>query len=181
MENNVNKIIQKRKNRAVLKRKRFAFVKKIITIAIVLTIVMFFVFGITTTHGVDMSPAVKDGDIVVYFRINSNYACGDIVVFKHNGKDYVSRIAAVKGDILSKGNNGRLIFNERIHPINKDEGLFYETSARRKINYPITIKDNEYFVLGDKRDTAEDSRYFGVIKKSQIKGKVFSLIRKRGL
>lgn len=181
MQNDVNKIIQKRKNTAILNRTRFAFIRKIGVIAIIVLLLFSFVFGVTTVHGVDMTPAIKDGDIILYFRINSGYNNGDVVIFENKGKDYVSRIAATGGDILKKGTNEQLIFNGRMHPIHKDEGLFYTTMARDNIKYPVTIMKNEYFVLGDKRNTAEDSRTFGKITKSQIKGKVFTFIRKRGI
>ena len=181
MENNVNKIIQHRKNTARLKRIRFGFFKKITVIVAVCVLVFSLVFGITNVHGVDMSPAIKDGDIAVYLRLGSDYNNGDIIVFEQDGKDYISRIAATSGDELKEANNGELVFNDRLHPINKDEGLFYKTMARRKIKYPIRLGEGEFFVLGDKRDSAEDSRYFGIIKREQIKGKVFTLIRKRGL
>ncbi len=37
---------------------------------------------------------------------------------------------------------------------------------------PLTLKDGEYFLLADKRCSSIDSRFWGTIKKSNIKGKV---------
>ena len=36
----------------------------------------------------------------------------------------------------------------------------------------ITLKSDEYFILGDNRLISKDSRYFGPIKEKEIKGKV---------
>ena len=36
----------------------------------------------------------------------------------------------------------------------------------------ITLKEDEYFVLGDNRNNSKDSRFFGSVEKSQIIGKV---------
>ena len=36
--------------------------------------------------------------------------------------------------------------------------------------FEITLDDDEYYVLGDNRGKSADSRYFGPIKKEQIKG-----------
>ena len=33
---------------------------------------------------------------------------------------------------------------------------------------PITLGDDEYFVMGDNRPVSKDSRYVGPVKKSQI-------------
>lgn len=181
MLNPVNEIIQHRKDRAILKRTRFGFFQKIATIGIVLVLLLSYVFGITTVHGVDMSPALKDGDIVFFVRLGHEHANGDILVYEQGGKDCVSRVGATAGDTLRKGTNGQIVFNERLHPMAPDEGLYYKTMARDEIKYPITLDKGELFMLGDKRDTAEDSRSFGVISEKQVKGKVITFIRKRGL
>ena len=34
-----------------------------------------------------------------------------------------------------------------------------------------TLGDNEYFIMGDNRGNSTDSRYFGSVKKSEIKGR----------
>ena len=49
------------------------------------------------------------------------------------------------------------------------------------IDYPVTLREGEYFVLGDRRDEAKDSRDFGPVKTDKIKGKVFSVIREKNI
>jgi len=34
----------------------------------------------------------------------------------------------------------------------------------------VTLKEDQYFVMGDNRDNSEDSRFFGPISRSQIIG-----------
>ena len=38
--------------------------------------------------------------------------------------------------------------------------------------FAFTLSDDEYFILGDNRLISKDSRYFGLIKESEIKGKI---------
>jgi type IV secretory pathway protease TraF len=40
----------------------------------------------------------------------------------------------------------------------------------------ITLKENEYFVLGDNRELAMDSRYYGPVSADLIEGPVRKLI-----
>ena len=38
---------------------------------------------------------------------------------------------------------------------------------------PYTLKEGEYWVLGDNRDNSADSRFFGPVQLNDIKGKLF--------
>ena len=35
---------------------------------------------------------------------------------------------------------------------------------------PVTTPDGQYFMIGDNRDNSEDSRYWGFLPKSHVKG-----------
>lgn len=83
-------------------------------------------------------------------------------------KIIVKRIIGVPGDTLEFYNNKIYINGSLLdEPFVKDVDNLY-------LNYKITIPQNKYFVLGDNRDTSYDSRYFGLVDKSSIQGKVIS-------
>ena len=45
-----------------------------------------------------MKPAIKDSDLVLYYRLDKNFVSGDVVVFKKNNRIMMSRVVAVAGD-----------------------------------------------------------------------------------
>ena len=49
------------------------------------------------------------------------------------------------------------------------------------VNYPVTLGENEYFVLGDYRTASKDSRVYGPIKTDDIKGEVILVLRRKNL
>ena len=64
-----------------------------------------------------------------------------------------------------------------------DENDIYYSTPRYEsgITYPVTLAENEVFVLCDYREGAKDSRYFGPVSKSEIKGKVITIVRRSNL
>jgi signal peptidase I len=46
--------------------------------------------------------------------------------------------------------------------------------------YPLSLGDGQYFVLGDGRAQAVDSRELGPIGTNEVEGKVIALLRLRG-
>ena len=73
-----------------------------------------------------------------------------------------------------------LTVNGNIQTVQKRSGLYDETYAGDK-DISGEIGQKEYLILGDSRETAEDSRAFGLIPRKAIKGKVFTIVRRRPL
>lgn len=138
-----------------------------------------FFFQHTTVHGVSMQATLSDGDQLLINKIayNSNDPVqNDIVLFKApSGDYYIKRIIAIPGDKIEIKKNGYIYIND--NRILYDYG--YETIDDGGIaSSPITLKEDEYFMLGDNRNFSTDSRdpSVGIISRDKIIGKAFFCI-----
>lgn len=140
------------------------------------------VFGITTVETNDMYPAVRQGDIAIYYRL-AEPMNSDIVLYDTGDKTRIGRVQATEGTSIDKTKGGKITMDGNLQPKQERLGLYYETYASDsdKMIYPSQVPTDSYFVLGDCRQESKDSRLYGYINKSNIKGKVFTILRRRTL
>lgn len=139
-------------------------------------------FGMKTVEGNDMYPAIRDGDVVVYYR-HADYMNNDAVMLLENNKNIVGRIQATSGSMIAVTDDNQITVDGNIQPVQARAGIFSSTKSDPDSNvcYPLEIGSDEYFILGDNRESAYDSRNLGSIRSSDIKGKVFIVIRRRSI
>jgi signal peptidase I len=155
-----------------------AFLIKLVTVCLALWFVFTFVFGIRQMHGETMYPRLRDGDLILYYRLQQDYAVGDVVVCEADGQTRIARIVAQGGDVVEVNENGELLVNGNV----QDEEIFYPTEADSiGITYPYTVEEDSYFLLCDYRTISVDSRYYGAVSKTDFCGKVITLLRRRGI
>lgn len=149
-----------------------------IAIFLILLLIMFlFVFGIYRCDDNMMAPAFKDGDLAVYYRLQNVYQSSDIVVVEKNREMQIRRIVAVSGDSVEITADGLKVNGY----LQQESGIYMETLPYTEgISFPLTVGEDEYFVLGDNRTNAKDSRIYGTVSKEEIKGSVIVLLRHRG-
>ena len=126
------------------------------------------VFLLTQAKGSSMFPAVKDGDLLICYRLQKTYAKNDVVVYTQGGKLRVGRILGREGDLVA---NGAVQSGE----------ILYPTYAKDALEYPYTVPEGCFFVLGDYRTQSEDSRDFGPVPLEDVQAKVITLLRRRSL
>lgn len=127
--------------------------------------------------GNTMSPFVRDGDLVIFYRLENIYL-NDVVVYEDaNGKYHVGRVVAGNRQTVNFPESGGYQVNGYL----PSEEITYETykAEKSKVKYPIKLGSDEYFILNDFRKLTTDSREMGAIKKEQIKGKLLFLMRRR--
>lgn len=143
------------------------------TVLVSLAIFLFVYVFIVQPHrikGESMVPNFSDGELVLTEKINYYFGKvqrGDVVVFQapNRNVDYIKRIIGLPGETV-KIEDGVVFINDNklAEP--------YETQTTQGSG-SLTLTDGEYFVLGDNRGSSSDSRSFGPIKNSSIKGRTW--------
>jgi signal peptidase I len=122
---------------------------------------------------------------------------GDIIVFEwpeDPSKNFVKRLIGLPGDTLEMRDGGVLLNGSRlaeryvVHTEPDDDRSAQEFSwqdkylvrrAEARVGYhpsrnnwgPLVVPERKYFVLGDNRDNSYDSRYWGFVPDSLVKGR----------
>ncbi|MBU5584885.1 signal peptidase I, partial [Enterococcus sp. S181_ASV_20] len=56
-----------------------------------------------------MSPAVKAGDVLLYYRLNKNYVASDVLALEYEGEVQTRRVVAIEGDTVDITEEGVII------------------------------------------------------------------------
>ncbi len=163
------------------------FILKIIGCVVFLYVIFFLIFGLHVEKNNDMLPKICAGDICLYYRIGDEYIGNAAVVYEKNGKESTGRVVAVPGDVISVTEagtveiNGNQIMESEIYYDTTPYDFENSSNANVVVNYPVTLGENEYFILGDYRTASKDSRFYGPIKTDDIKGEVILVLRRKNL
>lgn len=139
--------------------------------------VFLFLFGVVQAPDESMRPAVREGDLVVYYRLQRDYAAGDLVVVDDGGEREVRRVVAVAGDEVDFSADG-LVINGYLQ---SEQGIYAETEPFADgVTYPVTVGEGQVFVMGDNRPSSKDSRIYGPVDiASGTEGEAMTVIRRR--
>jgi signal peptidase I len=151
---------------------------KISVICILAILLLTFVYGVHRAEDGDMHPAIKDGDLVVFYRLDKDYAAKDILLLSFRGRRRAARVVAVRGDTVDITENGLMINGAFQQELN-----IYEPTRRyaEGTELPVTPGESQVFVLGDSRENATDSRVYGAVNTKDTLGTVIAVIRRRNL
>ena len=132
---------------------------------------------LTQAHGNDMYPAIKDGDLLIGYRLHSEYVRDDVVIFTMNQTQMVGRVVAAASDVVTLDDSGKLIVNGTV----MTDQVLFSSMAREALSYPYTVPEGHVFVMGDYRTHATDSRDFGPVPVSALQAKSITIMRRQGL
>lgn len=131
----------------------------------------------TQVNGESMYPALHNKDNLIVDKISYRFSDPrryDIIVFPYHYKDrtyYIKRVIGLPGETVQI-REGKIYIdgNELIEHFGEEK---IEQAALA--SEPITLGEDEYFVLGDNRNKSDDSRYenVGNLKRNKIVGRAW--------
>lgn len=150
----------------------------IVDIVVVIALACFTVYGFggrMEVNGGSMKPTLDSGDVVLINRLAYDLGTPkrfDIAVFSRTDSELnIKRIIGLPGETVQIKNNKIYINGE----ILKAEGFLSMATIAGIAEYPIELGEDEYFLLGDNRESSEDSRFqsIGNVKRDQLVGKIW--------
>jgi signal peptidase I len=172
-ENTPSDDLKKQQKRTILR-----FFIKLGSLCLILWVIFTYIFGLMQQYGENMYARIRDGDLVLYYRLQGDYAIDDVAVFDVNGTKCIARVVAAGGDVVEVSEDGELIvngntrFNETSYPIVENPD---------GISYPYTVEEGSYFLLYDYYCAVGDSRTQGAVAQKDLYGKVITILRRRGI
>ncbi|MFH1036820.1 MAG: signal peptidase I [Patescibacteria group bacterium] len=155
-------------------------ITKIIIIALAIVIpIRYFLFQPFFVRGQSMEPNFENGDYLIVDELS--YRLGDpqrgeIIVFKYpqdTTQRYIKRIIGLPGETVEIKNGKVAIYSGDSQPQILNESAYLSADIQTTGNLRITLRNDEYFVLGDNRPVSSDSRRWGVVPREDIVGKVY--------
>ena len=140
-------------------------------VAAVAVLIATLVLPVLQIEGTSMSPTLANGDIVLLTKTTS-FDRGELCGFSWNNKLLIKRVIGLPGDWIEIDTDGTVYLNgEQL-----DEPYAEQLAVGEcDLEFPFQVPQEQYFVLGDMRESSIDSRntLIGCVEKDQIVGKVF--------
>jgi len=135
-------------------------------------VIIIFLYQPVKVEGTSMAPLLSDQERIFINKFIYRFEPierGDVVVFWYpldRSKSFIKRVIGLPGDTVEI-RDGHLYLNgeEMSEPYVPSNYLDSSSYAAR------TLGPDEYFVMGDHRDSSNDSRMFGPVPRQYIYGK----------
>lgn len=150
----------------------------IVDIVVMVSLAWFVVYGFGTQiriAGQSMAPQLCSDNVVLMDRLCYDLghpARFDVVVFeREDHKSNVKRVIGLPGEVVQIIDGFIYIDGEKLEAENNLSRVVLAGIAEN----PVTLGEDEYFLLGDNRDGSEDSRFanIGNVKRNQIQGRIW--------
>ncbi|HEY1074578.1 MAG TPA: signal peptidase I [Patescibacteria group bacterium] len=155
----------------------FSFIQSVVITVLLAFLLRFFVLQPFIVEGSSMEPNFHDQQYIIIdklsYRMREPHR-GEVIVFHPPvaiTQNYIKRIIGLPGEtvLVKEGEvfvNGKKVDEPYLGNENHHT-LPISTQS------PVTLGDDEYFVMGDNRTHSSDSREFGALKKANIEGRTW--------
>ena len=146
----------------------------VVVLLVILLNLFSYVFSVVQYYGNGMEPTLHDRQVLI-IRKTDHVEQGDMVACYFNNKILVRRIICEGGNAIAIDEKGSV----KINDVPLDEPYVEEPSLGQcNITFPYTVSIGHYFIMGDNRAIAMDSRLseIGTISADRILGKIIFVI-----
>lgn len=135
-----------------------------IIIIIVVVLIRTFIVTPIRVNGDSMVPTLESKEIMILKKYDKSFDRFDIVVVDKSveGSNLIKRVIGLPNERI-KCKDGKIYINGK-----KIDDVYAYGETEDFLE--ITLKDNEYFVMGDNREVSLDSRNFGAVFDYELKG-----------
>ena len=148
-----------------------------IVIVVILSLgIITFIGQRTKVSGHSMETTLSDGDNLIVDKLTYRFSDPkrfDIIVFPYKYEEntyFIKRIIGLPGETIQV-TDGKIYINGQV----LDESYGREVLKSGGIaETPITLGEDEYFVMGDNRNHSLDSRAFGAVRTEEIRNLVLN-------
>jgi signal peptidase I len=151
---------------------------KFILLALIIVLpIRIFIAEPFVVSGASMDPAFHDGQYLIVDRLSYRFtepARGDVVIFEppvDPDKYYIKRLIGLPGETIEIHGTEITVKNAENPNGFKIDDSFVDTVNKKYDELSITLKEGNYFVMGDNRKSSSDSRIWGPIKRDAIVGR----------
>ncbi len=166
------------KKKKSLKREIIGWVVTIVAAVLVALLVRSFVFIMVQVDGSSMLDTLHNENRLFVWRAGYLFddpRRGDVVICHYPDNEgnydenvnYVKRVIGLPGDTVSIEAGDVYINGQKLD----EPYVSLNRKSVKEYRDPVTLGEDEYFVMGDNRNNSRDSRYVGAIKRDQIVGK----------
>lgn len=134
----------------------------------------------------------KRGDIIVFSFPENGEGCKNLskniakrfknvlesknlfYFFKDDCRDFIKRVIGVGGDKIEVKNKVVYVNDVALvepYIIHRDKSIAYGAERYKSDTGPVVVPRGKFFVMGDNREQSYDSRFWGSVDMSEVKGK----------
>lgn len=154
----------------------------VIAIVVIVKLTQIFIIQPFIVDGGSMLQTFHNKEFLLVDKLSyrlTKPARGDIMIFKlyedptnpYNGKHLIKRVIGLPGERIVVHNGETTIYNENYPEgfILNEEYVVYKDMTK---NVDTTLNDHSYFMMGDNRAQSYDSRDWGPLDETNIRGQV---------
>lgn len=162
-------------------REMYEWMRSLVSAVLIITLMFTFAVRMMGVSGGSMIPTLQNGDrlIVINSTLCRDYEIGDIVIARKlsfDDKPIIKRVIAKEGQTVDIDFDLGKVYVDGVEL--QEDYINDLTYLEEGTEFPLTVGENELFVMGDNRNHSNDSRDYrlGPVDERLIIGKAVFLV-----